>query len=107
MSLEQTRGLPQLTVELLSKLPPQPIEPPEDWVWGEHPDKGLGYKAKNGLTLDQCVKNGHLSVTVLCQKYANQATFGQCRQNMPSRATVLCKRFCATFRTCAKIPEIK
>ena len=33
-------GLP---MELRSKLPDNPIEPPEQWAWGQHPN-GLGYK---------------------------------------------------------------
>ena len=33
-------GLP---MELQSKLPDNPIEPPEQWAWGQHPN-GLGYK---------------------------------------------------------------
>merc|ERR1712203_1272922 len=35
-------------VQLVSLLPAQPIEPPESWAWGQHPN-GLGYKAKNGF----------------------------------------------------------
>ena len=33
-------GLP---MELQSKMPDNPIEPPEQWAWGRHPN-GLGYK---------------------------------------------------------------
>ena len=100
-------GHPQGRVVLVSKLPADPIESPEAWAWGQHPDKGLDYKAKNGLTLEQCVLNARLAETVLCLKYASQASVVQCRKNRPARVTNLCRRWCGVFGTCARIPKLK
>ena len=32
-------------VNLKSQLPASPIEDPDTWAWGLHPDNGLDYKA--------------------------------------------------------------
>merc|ERR1712203_1277484 len=38
---------------LQSQLPGQPIEDPEVWTWGQHPN-GVGYKAPNDLLYETC-----------------------------------------------------
>merc|ERR1712066_353501 len=39
---------------LQSELPLQPIEDPDLWAWGQHPN-GLGYKAANDLLFETCL----------------------------------------------------
>ena len=62
-------------VNLQSKLPDNPIEvdpwkifpniftilrqDPRDWAWGLHPDRGLDYKAKDGLSLEVSFNHNH------------------------------------------------
>jgi len=58
-----TQSFPQ--IKLQSLLPVDPIEEFDTWAWGEHPN-GLGYKARNGLSVDQCLKNPHLIDTPAC-----------------------------------------
>ena len=69
-------------VNLQSKLPDNPIEvdpwkifqniftilrqDPRDWAWGLHPDRGLDYKAKDGLSLEVCLDNPELINTAKC-----------------------------------------
>ena len=87
-------------VQLVSLLPAEPIEDPDLWAWGRHPN-GLGYKervtpflplakyqnkvevdellvtvvgedwvtgvqAKDGLSVDQCIKNPAVADGPLC-----------------------------------------
>jgi len=59
------QSFPQ-NVQLLSKVPSEPIEDPNSWAWGRHPKNGYGYKARNTLTVDQCLKNRHLVDTPQC-----------------------------------------
>ncbi|XP_023347706.1 uncharacterized protein LOC111716481 isoform X2 [Eurytemora carolleeae] len=59
-----TQSFPQ--IKLQSLLPVDPIEEFDTWAWGEHPN-GLGYKARNGLSVDQCLKNPHLIDTPACK----------------------------------------
>jgi len=58
--------LPFPQVDLLSELPKEPIEPFAEWAWGLHPN-GLGYKARNSLTVDQCLKNKKMINTPACK----------------------------------------
>ncbi|XP_023347723.1 uncharacterized protein LOC111716482 isoform X9 [Eurytemora carolleeae] len=53
-------------IKLQSLLPVDPIEEFDSWAWGEHPN-GLGYKARNGLSVDQCFKNPYLIDTPACK----------------------------------------
>ena len=39
---------------------------PRDWAWGLHPDRGLDYKAKDGLSLEVCLDNPELINTAKC-----------------------------------------
>eukprot|EP00090_Calanus_glacialis_P027143 TRINITY_DN4271_c0_g1_i4.p1 TRINITY_DN4271_c0_g1~~TRINITY_DN4271_c0_g1_i4.p1 ORF type:complete len:177 (+),score=33.27 TRINITY_DN4271_c0_g1_i4:97-627(+) len=55
-----------LLVPLASKLPANPIEDPADWAWGQHPSNGLGYKAKNSLTVEVCLANPAMVNTAKC-----------------------------------------
>ena len=55
-----------LLVPLQSQLPAEPIEDPVDWAWGQHPDEGLGYKAKDSLAVDVCLANPALVNTAKC-----------------------------------------
>ena len=53
-------------VPLLSQLPSNPIEDPADWAWGQHPLNGLGYKARDGLTIEVCLANPAMVNTAKC-----------------------------------------
>ena len=53
-------------VPLLSQLPANPIEDPADWAWGQHPLNGLGYKARDGLTVEVCLANPAMVNTAKC-----------------------------------------
>ena len=55
-----------LLVPLASKLPANPIEDPADCAWGQHPANGLGYKAKNSLTVEVCLANPAMVNTAKC-----------------------------------------
>ncbi|XP_023347722.1 uncharacterized protein LOC111716482 isoform X8 [Eurytemora carolleeae] len=55
-------------IKLQSLLPVDPIEEFDSWAWGEHPN-GLGYKARNSLTKEQCVLNPTTAGTVHCRNY--------------------------------------
>jgi hypothetical protein len=61
-----THSFPQ--IKLQSLLPTAPIEDFDTWAWGEHPN-GLGYKARNSLTKDQCILNPTTAGTVHCRDY--------------------------------------
>ena len=78
-------------VQLASQLPANPIEPPESWAWGDHPN-GVGYKAKGGLSLDQCIKNPHQANTLLCSEAVKQISYWQCFKNPQVQKTKLCMR---------------
>jgi len=62
------QSFPQ-NVQLLSKVPSEPIEDPNSWAWGRHPKNGYGYKARNSLTLQQCKDNPETAGTVQCDRY--------------------------------------
>lgn len=88
----QTFGSP---VELLSQLPEDPIDPPNDWAWGLHPN-GLGYKASNDLLYKTCVATPN---SPLCY---GAATLAQCTKR--SIEAIKIKKTCM----CAQhIPETK
>merc|ERR1712086_480970 len=55
-----------LLVPLQSQLPAEPIESPADWAWGQHPNSGLGYKAKDSLSVEVCLANPALVNTAKC-----------------------------------------
>jgi len=61
-----TNALPQ-QINLISKLPEKPIEDPAEWAWGEHPKNGFGFKARNGLSVEQCLKNPKYIKTPACK----------------------------------------
>ena len=54
-------------VTLQSKLPTDPIEDPNTWAWGLHPDQGLDYKARDSLSLEVCLANPDLINTAKCK----------------------------------------
>jgi len=54
-------------INLISKLPEKPIEDPAEWAWGEHPKDGFGFKARNSLTLEQCLASPLLAGTPVCE----------------------------------------
>ena len=84
-------GRPILTAtqRLQSKLPVQPIEDPDLWAWGEHPN-GVGYKAANDLLFETCLATPD---SPLCY---NAATKLQCVQNLAPRYVVQRKSFTNT-----------
>ena len=53
-------------VPLQSKYPANPIEDPQTWAWGQHPDNGLDYKAKDGLEVSVCLANPQMINTAKC-----------------------------------------
>ena len=58
--------LSPVQVSLKSQLPASPIEDPDTWAWGLHPDNGLDYKARDSLSLDGCLANPELIDTAKC-----------------------------------------
>ena len=58
--------LSPVQVSLKSQLPASPIEDPETWAWGLHPDNGLDYKAKDSLSVEVCLANPDLINTAKC-----------------------------------------
>ena len=64
--LSRVEGSPVL-VELQSQYPANPIEDPPTWAWGQHPDNGLGYKAKDNLEVEVCLANPHYINTAKCK----------------------------------------
>ena len=54
-------------VILQSKLPTDPIEDPNTWAWGLHPDQGVDYKARDSLSLEVCLANPELINTAKCK----------------------------------------
>ena len=53
-------------VDLKSEYPANPIEDPQSWAWGQHPNKGLGYKAKDNLEVEVCLANPSYINTAKC-----------------------------------------
>ena len=53
-------------VDLKSQYPANPIEDPNTWAWGQHPDNGLGYKAKDNLEVEVCLANPSFINTAKC-----------------------------------------
>ena len=53
-------------VNLKSQLPASPIEDPDTWAWGLHPDNGLDYKARDSLSVEVCLANPELIDTAKC-----------------------------------------
>ena len=45
-----------VVVDLQSKVPDNPIEPPAQWAWGSHPN-GLGYKVSYFLNFPKRLQN--------------------------------------------------
>lgn len=70
---------------LQSQLPGQPIEDPEVWTWGQHPN-GVGYKAPNDLLYETCKATPN---SPLCYE---AATRRQCAQNPLISRTCMCAR---------------
>merc|ERR1712061_839827 len=64
--LSRMEGSPVL-VELQSQYPANPIEDPPTWAWGQHPQNGLGYKAKDNLEVEVCLANPHYINTAKCK----------------------------------------
>merc|ERR1711863_34953 len=54
-------------VDLQPQYPANPIEDPNTWAWGQHPDNGLGYKAKDNLEVEVCLANPSFINTAKCK----------------------------------------
>merc|ERR1711881_151916 len=54
-------------VALQSQYPSDPIEDPETWALGLHPDNGLGYKAEDNLEVEVCLANPAYINTAKCK----------------------------------------
>ena len=74
------------------------------YVWrGEHPDNGFGYKAKNSLTLKQCLKDPcKLLGTPLCE-----TSYFHCQEYECIQRSEPCKKYCKLLNTCWSINKIK
>merc|ERR1712117_177565 len=53
-------------VPLKSQYPSNPIEDPQTWAWAQHPDNGLGYKARDNLEVSVCLANPAMINTAKC-----------------------------------------
>ena len=53
-------------VPLKSQYPSNPIEDPQTWSWGQHPDNGLGYKARDNLEVSVCLATPAMINTAKC-----------------------------------------
>merc|ERR1711868_238056 len=53
-------------VPLKSQYPENPIEDPQTWAWGLHPDNGLDYKARDNLEVAVCLANPAMINTAKC-----------------------------------------
>ena len=63
----QCQQHPSLSLTLFRLLlPASPIEDPETWAWGLHPDNGLDYKARDSLSVEVCLANPELIDTAKC-----------------------------------------
>merc|ERR1712117_374507 len=83
-------------IQLLSSLPEDPIEDPADWAWGAHPDNGFDYKAKNSLTLKQCLQDPcKLLGTPLCE-----TSYFHCQEYECIQRSEPCKKYCKLLNTC-------
>merc|ERR1712062_710038 len=65
LALSRVLGSP-VFVDLQSEYPANPIEDPQSWAWGQHPDNGLGYKAKDNLEVEVCLANPRYINTAKC-----------------------------------------
>ena len=74
---------------LKSELPSQPIEDPDVWSWGQHPN-GLGYKAPNDLLFETCLDTPN---SPLCYEAASSR---QCWENAAILRTCMCARHTPT-----------
>merc|ERR1711944_315693 len=74
---------------LKSQLPSEPIEDPDLWAWGQHPN-GLGYKAPNDLLFETCLSTPN---SPLCYE---AATSRQCWENASILRTCMCARHTPT-----------
>jgi len=92
--------LPALVI-LQSELPPNTIEDPNDWAWGLHPDNGLGYKARNDLTVEVCLDNPQMINTALCN-----LPLDICLDNPEYIADLGCAGNKYDAQTCVKYPQL-
>ena len=74
---------------LKSQLPSKPIEDPDLWAWGQHPN-GLGYKAPNDLLFETCLSTPN---SPLCYEAASSR---QCWENASILRTCMCARHTPT-----------
>ena len=92
--LPLSSALPQGVV-LASQLPAEPIEDPAEWSWGLHPN-GLGYKATNGLSAEQCLASPcQLLGTPVCE-----TTVFHCKEFPCIQDTEVCAQYCFLLGTC-------
>merc|ERR1719361_362928 len=77
---------------LKSQLPSQPIEDPDLWAWGQHPN-GLGYKAPNDLLYETCLGSPD---SPLCY---GAATFFQCTRKSEEARKIKRSCMCAQHIT--------
>ena len=98
-------------VPLKSQYPENPIEDPETWAWGLHPDNGLDYKARDNLEVEVCLANPDMINTAKCSLpldvcLANPqylATLGCSGNDLPPLSLDICLAYpeLLTFDACA------
>jgi len=103
-----TNALPQ-QINLISKLPEKPIEDPAEWAWGEHPKNGFGFKARNGLSVEQCLKNPKYIKTPACKfpaevciEFPEYASLAVCADAQYSKSFCLANPVLVSANGCKK-----
>ena len=87
-------------VPLKSQYPENPIEDPQTWAWGLHPDNGLDYKARDNLEVAVCLANPEMINTAKCS-----LPLDVCLANPQYLSTLGCSAI-LTPSLCASMKEI-
>merc|ERR1711997_1230996 len=88
-------------VDLQSEYPANPIEDPQSWAWGQHPDRGLGYKAKDNLEVEVCLANPSYINTAKCN-----LPLDVCLANPQYLSSLGCSGNKYSLDVCLQYPEI-
>merc|ERR1719340_132613 len=88
-------------VDLQSEYPANPIEDPQSWAWGQHPDRGLGYKARDNLEVEVCLANPDYINTAKCN-----LPLEVCLDNPQYLSSLGCSGNKYPLDVCLKYPEI-
>merc|ERR1711868_110488 len=88
-------------VPLKSQYPENPIEDPQTWAWGLHPDDGLDYKARDNLEVEVCLANPDMINTAKCS-----LPLDVCLANPQYLSSLGCSGNQYSLETCLAYPEI-